>query len=118
MPELPSASGAESAARSVIGPGSVVERNEAIVFTEIDGAVVMMDVDEGRYFELDEIGGRIWALIESGASVATICEALLTEYEVAADVCQRDVLEFVAEARDLGVIRIPATDDEARTPAR
>ena len=41
-----------------ISSATVVARNEAIVFTEIDDIVVMMDVDEGRYYELDEIGTR------------------------------------------------------------
>ena len=96
---------------------TVVERNEAMVFTEIDDVIVMMDTDEGRYYELDEIGARIWALLESGASVAAICDALLKDYEVAPEDCHRDVLDFVADAHRLGVVRIPAADYEAKAPA-
>ena len=96
---------------------TVVARNEAIVFTEIDDIIVMMDVDEGRYYELDEIGARIWALLESGASVAAICDALLKEYEVDREDCHRDVLDFVAEAHRRGLIRIPPISDEAKAPA-
>lgn len=92
---------------------TVVARNEAVVFTEIDDVVVMMDVDEGRYYELDEVGARVWAVLESSASVAAICDVLLEEYEVAPEVCQRDVLQFVTEAHDRGVIRIPGADGEA-----
>ena len=97
---------------------TVVERNQAIVFTEIDDLVVMMDVDEGCYFELDAIGARIWAAIESGVSVAAICDALQEEYEVALEVCHRDVLHFVAEAHRCGLIRIGAAGDDAQTTAR
>ena len=100
-----------------IGSATVVERNEAIVFTELDDVVVMMDADEGRYYELDEIGARIWAVIESGASVGAICAVLQDEYEVAAEVCQRDVLSFVADAHRLGVVRISAAGGEAEAPA-
>ena len=96
---------------------TMVSRNEAIVFTEIDDIIVMMDVDEGRYYELDQTGARIWAAIESGASVASVCDALQAEYEVTAEVCHRDVLSFLAEAHRCGVIRIPVEDEE-KTPAR
>lgn len=95
---------------------TVVERNEAVAFAEIDDVVVMLDVDEGRYYELDEFGARIWAAIESGASVAAICDTLQAEYEVATEVCHRDVLNFVAEAERLGVIRISEADGGAKTP--
>lgn len=99
-----------------ISPTTVVERNEAIIFTEIDDIIVMMDVDEGVYYELDEIGARIWAAIESGASVAAICEALRAEYEVAPDVCQRDVLSFVTDAHRCGVIRVSGGGDRVKAP--
>ncbi|MYD86900.1 MAG: PqqD family protein [Acidobacteria bacterium] len=101
----------------VLSLTTVVQRNEAIVFTEIDDIVVMMDVDEGRYYELDAIGARIWALIESGATVTAICDALEQDYEVAPEVCRRDVLDFVAEAHRCGVIRLPAAEDGAAAPA-
>lgn len=96
---------------------TVVARNEAVIFTEIDDVIVMMDVGEGQYYELDETGARIWAVIESAASVAAICDALQVEYEVSPDVCQRDVLHFLTEAHRRGVIRISEANNEARTPA-
>ena len=101
-----------------IGLTTIVARDEAVIFTEIDDVIIMMDVDEGRYYELDEVGARIWAVIESGASVAAICDALREEYEVAADVCQRDVLDFVTEAQHRGVIRVLEVSGEAKTPPR
>ena len=47
-----------------------VTRNEAIIFTEPDDTVMTMDVEDGRYYELDPMGARTWALLESEQSVA------------------------------------------------
>ena len=55
---------------------SQVSRNEAIVFTDLDDTIVMMDVDEGQYYELDPVGARIWGLLETGRSAADLCDAL------------------------------------------
>ena len=91
---------------------SRVVRSEAIIFTELDDSVVMMDVAEGRYYELDPVGTRIWALIEPGPQVAEMCEALAAEYEVAPAVCGDDVSAFLDRLLRLAVIRIREGDDE------
>ena len=49
---------------------SQVSRNEAIVFTDLDDTIVMMDVDEGQYYELDPVGARIWGLLEPAAAIS------------------------------------------------
>lgn len=81
-------------------------RNDAIVFTELDDTIVMMDVEEGRYYELDPVGARVWALLESGPSVAAICDALLAEYEVTPETCREDILGFLEELKDLKVVLV------------
>ena len=83
---------------------TVVRRNPAIVFTDLDDAVVMMDADEGVYHELDPIGAHIWTLLETPRSAAELCESLLADYEVTPEDCRRDVLAFLERARELGIV--------------
>ena len=89
-----------------IQPSSRVIRNEAIIAAEIDESVVMMDVEKGRYYELDPVGARVWTLAESGPRIAEVCEALVAEYEVAPDTCGGDVRAFLDELRRQEVVRI------------
>ena len=91
---------------------SRVARSEAIDFTLIEDTIIMMDVDEARYYELDPVGARVWALIETGQRVAEMCEALAAEYEVAPAVCGDDVSAFLDRLLRLAVIRIRESDDE------
>ena len=97
---------------------TIVERNEAIIFTEIDDIIVLMDVDEGQYYELDAIGTKIWTLLKSAADVGAICDALQTEFEVAPETCRDDVLAFVADLCHHGVVRTRAAggDEEPSAP--
>ena len=89
-----------------INPSSVVARNEAIVFTDLDDTVVMMDVDEGQYYELDPIGARIWTLIEAARPVAEIWDALAGEYDVDPDTCRHDTLEFLQTAGEHRLVQV------------
>ena len=86
---------------------TMLTRNESIVYTELDDSIVMMDVDKGRYYELNPIGARIWTLLETQRSIADICESLVAEYEVDRDTCQTEALEFLhaGYAKQLFVVR-------------
>ena len=85
---------------------TIVRRNAAITFTDLDDIVVMMDVDKGRYYELDPVATRIWKLLDTAKPVAEICDVLVEEYDVTPDVCRRDVLDMLHEACERGIIEV------------
>ena len=85
---------------------SRVSRNEAIVFTDLDDTIVMMDVDEGQYYELDPVGARIWTLLETDRSAADLCDALAAEFSVSPDTCYRDTLVFLQSASALRIVHV------------
>lgn len=87
---------------------SVIMRNEAIVFTDLDDSIVMMDVDEGHYYELDPVAARIWMLLEEASSAGKICETLANEYEVDAQTCQHDTLEFLQKGLEQRIFELQA----------
>lgn len=99
-----------------IQPSTQVARSDAILFTELGDTVVMMDTRVGRYYELDAVGARIWALIEPGPRVAELCEAVAAEYDVDRDTCRDDVLAFLDELGDLGAIRVRSDEEAEATP--
>ena len=73
----------------------IIERIKGIPSTDINGDVVMMHVEKGKYFGLDSVGSRIWELIAGPQVVKDIILVLLEEYEVEESTCQEQVLEFV-----------------------
>lgn len=68
-----------------------------LVYQELDGEMVILDMQSGQYFGIDLIGSRIWRLLEEQVPPAEIVERLLVEYEVAADVCSQQVLLFLRQ---------------------
>ena len=85
---------------------AVAVRNEAMIFTDLDDIVVMMDADQGLYYELDPVGARIWSLLETARPVAQLCNVLVEEYDVTPDTCHHDVLDFLARAAELGIVEV------------
>ena len=91
-----------------LASSSVLVRNESIVFTDLDDTIVMMDVDEGRYYELDPVAARIWTLIEEQQAMQSICDALMEEYAVSAETCWQDTSEFLQSAVEMHIVRVGA----------
>ena len=62
--------------------GSVITKNQEIDDTDLDGEKVMMNLDKGQYFMMNEVGSRIWELIEGNTPIVNIIETLTNEYDV------------------------------------
>jgi hypothetical protein len=84
----------------------LITRKESIVSSKLNAEVVMLDIEQGKYFGLDPVGARIWEIIENPVSAQSIIDALVAEYDVEEDVCRQDVEEFVAKMNDLKMIEV------------
>ena len=47
----------------MININNVVSRRNDIDTTDLNGEIVMMDLEKGRYFSLNGVGSRIWEII-------------------------------------------------------
>jgi coenzyme PQQ biosynthesis protein PqqD len=76
----------------------VMRRQRArVVAQQAAGQWVLLDVDSGRYYALDDVGGRIWHLCDGSRTVAQIAEVVGDEYDAAGAAVEEDVVAFVSE---------------------
>ena len=85
---------------------SIVAQGKEIVMADIDAGKVLLSIDHGKYYGMDEIGGRIWELIEMPQTVQWVVDQLLREYGVEAETCETDVLYFLRGLAVKGLIHI------------
>jgi hypothetical protein len=69
---------------------------------------VMMSVPAGRYYGVNAVGARIWELLEHPTTVAELCARLCEEFDVDALPCNVEVLKFVNDLIDNGIIHAAA----------
>lgn len=74
---------------------------------------VILNLASGTYFGLDEVGSRIWQLVTDGATLAEICETLLTEYAVPRETLLNDLFELVGNLQERGLVQVQVADDSA-----
>jgi hypothetical protein len=77
-----------------------------VVFRELDGEAVVLNLESGMYFGLDEVGTRIWQLVEEHRSLRRALDALIDEFDASDSQLERDLLQFVEQlcAKGLAVI--------------
>ena len=74
---------------------TVLSRRMGLMTADMDGSAVMMDVMTGKYYNLGQVGGRIWELLEEPMTVAALVEKLTAEYDVSAQQCRADTEPFL-----------------------
>jgi hypothetical protein len=83
-----------------------------VVFRDLAGESVLLNLSTGTYFGLDAVGTRLWHLIGEHGSTALAIETLLTEYDVDELRLQKDVNALIDQLLAKGLL----TADAEHTP--
>ena len=77
-----------------------------VLYHELNGESVILSLESGKYYGLDETGTRMWALLSKHGCLEPAYQALLIEYDVNADQLQSDLLELVDKLAAHGLLQI------------
>jgi hypothetical protein len=91
-------------------PQMRVRRIDDVLETDIDDETVMMDIDQGRYFGLNDTGTRIWALLAQPILVCDLCDQLAAEFNVPPEQCEQEVLDFLGGLSTRGLLQVVADE--------
>ena len=85
----------------------VLQRDGDIIQADVGpDDLVMLSVERGRYFSLSGVGLAVWELLEQPRTISDLCASLCAEFEVDELTCQADVMKFVTEMKDNGLIHV------------
>lgn len=90
---------------------TVVRRKRGPIFTRLDDELLAIDAEAGRYYNMSGCGFRIWELIEAPRSIGSICQHIEDELDVEHATCVADVMRFVADLNDLGLVALDSSAD-------
>jgi coenzyme PQQ synthesis protein D (PqqD) len=78
-------------------PANFPMRREGVAAQVADGEAVLLDIESGGYFALNQVGSRIWELCDGTRSTAEIVSVICDEFDVAEDVAAADAHELLSE---------------------
>ena len=83
---------------------ALVRRADGLLAAAVGDELLMMSAAEGKYFNLNDVGARIWELLAQPVSTQGLVAALTAEYEVDGDTVRAEVMEFLSALRERGLL--------------
>ena len=85
--------------QKVLVPGHVLVR-------QVDTESVLLNLENQRYFGLDEVGTRMWMTLTAADSIQAAYDVLISEYEVDAEQLRQNLKDLIAKLMENGLIEI------------
>lgn len=79
---------------------------DAAVFRELDGDAVLLNLDSGTYFGLNEVATRMWRLLEQYGRLDAVRDAIVREFDVDTSTAERDLLTLMTALREKGLVQV------------
>lgn len=93
---------------SVLSKNNVITQNQGNIISNMDGELVMLSIEKGNYYNLGVLGGEIWSLIEKPIKISDLLDKLISQYDVSQQECEEEVLSFLSDLYNEGLIILPA----------
>ena len=75
----------------MIEVGDRPSQRAGVLAQQAEDELVLLDVQAGSYFALNEVGARVWELCDGSRSFADILGTVGAEFDAPTDVIERDV---------------------------
>ena len=79
---------------------------EGVVFRELQGEAVILNLESSMYFGLDPVGTRIWQLCEAHGALRAVWDAMQQEFDAPGDALQADLLSLIDELSTNGLLTV------------
>jgi len=88
---------------------SIYEKDSMMAAPKIADELILVPIrhnvgDLAYMYTVNEVGSRIWELLNGGSIVAEIVTFPTQEYEVEAPQAEADIIEFLAQMRESGAV--------------
>ena len=85
---------------------SQVQCSNDVLVQEVGGEAVLLDLASEKYFGLDPVGTRIWALLADHDSLRSVADVLCGEYDAEPARIRDDLLTLVGKLADAGLVTV------------
>ena len=80
--------------------------SDTVFAQEVDGEMVLLDMNSENYFGLDEVGTAIWQAMQEKKRLKEVYDTMLEQYAVEPEVLEKELLEFTQELSESGLLEI------------
>lgn len=88
----------------------IYEKDQSMVSRKIEDETILVPIrnnvgDLDNIYVLNEVGARIWELIDGKSEIEEIHDTICVEYEITPEEAEKDVREFLENLESVGAIK-------------
>jgi len=83
-----------------------LKRSQETLFTDMEDEIIMMGLEQGKYYHLNPTGTSVWKLLGNVTTIADIVDSLMLEYEIDLETCQQEVNTLVQKLAEEDLIEL------------
>lgn len=73
------------------------KQTEQILTQQAKETLILLNLESGTYYALEEIGGRVWELCDGNRTISEIVSVVCEEYDAPSQMVETDVRELIGE---------------------
>lgn len=89
-----------------LADNALVRPCEDVLFRDVDGEAVILNLDTEIYFGLNDSGTTIWLALTESETVGIAIKKLSQEFEVEESELRADISEFVSRLQEKGLVEV------------
>jgi len=90
-----------------------------VIYENIEGEVVLINLEKGLYYSTDQVGADVWDLMEAGCAVREMCAAIRTRYAGDEGHIEKVISDFLSELwKEELIVAATAAETERKAPER
>jgi hypothetical protein len=90
---------------TALTPATTVVSTPDAISSTLGDEEVILDLVDGTYYGLDDVGTRIWRLLDTPQRIGALCDALQADYDVDRATLEQDVIALLEEMERRTLIR-------------
>lgn len=83
---------------------TIVRVPSHVAFHDLAGEAVLLNLESGKYYGLDEVGTRMFTLLKEHGRLENVAQVLVQEYEVTEAQLQGDLVKLVDDLLAQGLL--------------
>lgn len=79
---------------------------EDVLIQQLEDEAVLLNLDNEAYYGLDDVGTRIFVVLQASNSIESAYQQLLNEYDVEPEILKKDLHDFIEKLLAQGLIQL------------
>ncbi len=89
-----------------ISSTAIITSTQNQLSSELANEAVILNLDSGIYYGLNEVGARIWELVQQPCSFGELHSVLTAEYDVSSDDCKQDLTKVLLDLERAKLVEV------------